>query len=274
MNVRQTLKAMAVALPLALTPASKATAQAANIVKNAEKIVVTDTLKAMENKAVDSRTLLLKKYNGHFNGNVVNGKIGNGKLDYAEKGRLVPASEYADKANKTSLNFDATFIKADNLPAPGFKIHGGLQKGKDGADVTFGYASKNGYSDMIANASYTRNFPLGSGFTAYGKAGANTIIRREAVKGGDHHGIFTPNLNAGMKYDHKFPSKVTVGATAEVGGGPAFYLKTDAGKTQVKRNVMYNAEARVGYKDVEVFGQAGRDDILGNQFGVGTRVKF
>ena len=236
MNVRQTLKAMAVALPLALTPASKATAQAANIVKNAEKIVVTDTLKAMENKAVDSRTLLLKKYNGHFNGNVVNGKIGNGKLDYAEKGRLVPASEYADKANKTSLNFDATFIKADNLPAPGFKIHGGLQKGKDG--------------------------------------GANTIIRREAVKGGDHHGIFTPNLNAGMKYDHKFPSKVTVGATAEVGGGPAFYLKTDAGKTQVKRNVMYNAEARVGYKDVEVFGQAGRDDILGNQFGVGTRVKF
>lgn len=270
MNIGRTLKTLAVALPLSVA-APKAAAQATQITEGAQKVITTtakDTLKAMTQ---DARTVSLKQYNGHYRGSVVNGKIGNGNLQYAEKGKTVL---YEAPGTKPNLSFDAAFITADKLPAPGFKIHGAMEKGKDGVDVAFAYASKNGYSDMIANASYTRNFPLGSGFTAYGKGGVNNIIRREAVPGGDHHGIVTPNLNAGLKFDHKFSNKVTLGATAEVGGGPAFYLKTDAGKTQVKRNVMYNAEVRAGFDKVEVFGQGGRDDILGNQFSVGARAKF
>lgn len=266
----RTIKTLAVALPLA-TMAPKASAQATRITEGAQKVLTSAAKDSLKTVQHDPRTVSLSQYNGFYKGTVVNGKVGNGNMQYAEKGKTVL---YEAPAGKTNLKFDAAFIKADNLPAPGFKLHGGLEKGKNGYDVTFAYASKNGYSDMIANASYTRNFPLGAGFTAYGRGGANTIIRREAVKGGDHHGIFTPNLNAGLKYDHKFPNKIRVGATAEVGGGPAIYLKTNAGKAEVKRNVMYNAEVRGGYDKVEVFGQYGRDDILGNQFGVGTRVNF
>lgn len=265
----RTIKTLAVALPLA-TMAPKASAQATRITEGAQKVLTGAAKDSLKTISHDPRTVSLSQYNGFYKGTVVNGKIGNGNLQYAEKGKTT----LYEFPTKTTFKADAAFIKADNLPAPGFKIHGNAARGKDEYDVAFAYASKNGYSDMIANVAYTRNFPLGSGFTAYGKGGVNNLIRREAVKGGDHHGIVTPHLDAGIKFDHKFSNDITVGATAEVGGGPSFYLKTDAGKTEVKRNVMYNAEGRVGMKKVEVFGQVGRDDILGNQFGIGTRYKF
>ena len=86
MNMK-TIKALAIALPMSLC-AGKAGAQSSNILKAAERIVTTDstvvakdTLKALDAKAADARTYVMKKYNGHFNGNVRGGRIADGTLE-------------------------------------------------------------------------------------------------------------------------------------------------------------------------------------------------
>ena len=269
MNMKSTLKALAVALPLSVAPV-KASAQAAQITEGAQKVLTASAKDTLKVAAQDARTVVLKQYNGHYKGSVVNGKVGSGALDYAERGKTALYEENV----KPNVHVGASFLSADKLPSAGLKIEGGLVKEKNGFDVSFAYASKNGYSDMIADASYKRVLPLGSGFQAYGKAGANSHIYRQAVVGGDHYGRFTPYAEGGISYDHKFPNKVTVGASAGVGGGPAIALKANPDKSQVVKNIHYGGEARVGYDKVEVFGRGGHDDLLGKNFEIGGRYKF
>lgn len=275
MNVRQTLRAMAVAIPMALVPSSKVAAQSANVVKAAENVVAADTVRALDAKAAEGRTLLLKSYKGHFKGNVAQGRIADGSLDYAEKGRTVPMSDFAT-SDKTKLTFDASVISGRDLVGPGFRMHAGAERSNNIVDVTGMYSTKSGTgrSTMMVDGSYTRAFPLGSGFDALGTVGTRYTVQREAFAGGDHHGVFSPELLGGIRYQHKFNNGVRVGAKGQVGGAHNILVKAEKYHPQTKTVVIANGEAEVGYKNVSLFANGGKDATAGGFVGGGARVTF
>ena len=266
MSIKTYLKAAAVALPLALG-GGKAAAQSQNVIKAAEKIVATDTLRTMGN---DAKTLIIKSYKGTFNGNVVNGKIGNGTLSYMEKGRTVPVASLTNP--KASLGIDGSFVHSQNLPGIGYKLRGTAEKGADAFDAVGIYSTAKGNHSIIGDVAYTRSFPLSRDFAATGKVGVEGAVHK--VVRGDSYGQLNPHISAGAKFKHNFNNGVTVGAKAEVGGAMPFNFKTHTRKSVENVKVIANGEVEAGYKNITGFVEGGRDAVMGNNIGGGVRIKW
>jgi len=272
MSIRTYLKAAAVALPLAFGGV-KATAQSAQgVLKSAEKVVTTDTLKTMDQKAVDARTLLLKRYKGHFQGDVKNGRISNGSLDYKEAGKTVPAASVVNANSSAVVTAEGSYVHGSKLAGAGYRLRGAVEKNHDTFDATAIFAKGNKKSDMVGDFSYTRNFPLTNGLNATGKLGAEGVAHK--VNGGDSYGTMAPHLTAGLKYQHAFDNGVKLGAKGEVGGAMPFNFKSETLKKVESPKFVANAEVEAGYKNVSAFVNGGKDAILGNNIGGGVRINF
>lgn len=276
MSIKTYLKAAAVALPLMFSGASKATAQSAQgVMKSAEKVITaSDTLKAMDQKAADARTLLLKRYKGHFQGSVKDGKIANGTLNYQEKGHSVPVASLVsnNKTANTTLAVDGSFINAKNLPSTGYKLSGSAEKGNDAFDASAILARGNGQHAILGNVAYTRSFPLAKDLNATGKASVEGVARK--INGGDSYGTVAPQLATGLKYQHTFEGGARVGVKGEVGGALPFNVKSETLKSVDRAQFVANAEVEAGYKNVSAFVNGGKDAIMGNNIGGGVRIRF
>ncbi|MCD8377850.1 MAG: hypothetical protein LUB59_03585 [Candidatus Gastranaerophilales bacterium] len=267
MSIRTYLKAAAIALPLAFG-GGKAAAQSQNIVKAAERIVAADTLKAMDNKAADAKTLLLKRYKGQYKGTVVNGKVGSGNLNYKEAGETVPVASIVN--NNSKVTVDGGVYSAKDMPSAVYKISGTFTKGNNEVAASSAYSHKTGNTHFIEDVSYARKFPLTRDLAATGRVGA---VGEVAKVNGDKMGQANPYIKAGLQYNHKFMGGAKVGAKAEVGG--AAIIKHNDNTTKVKSGkAIFNAEAEAGYKNVSAFVSGGRDAVMGNNVGGGVRFTF
>ena len=201
MNIRNSIKAAAIALPMAIAPMKGAAQSAAHVADNAQRIVVADTAKAVKAGVQDARTVVLKRWDGHFDGSVVNGRIGNGKLLYNEKARTVLAETAPEK---TVFDINGQFLHANGLPSNAYRLEGTATKGHNEYGVATQYASGHGKSNFGGGISYARNFPLldnhaGSNLQAFGKLSATADIRRMAVEDKDHLGIAHATLVGGLR---------------------------------------------------------------------------
>ena len=270
MNVRNFVKTAAVALPMAFAPMKGAAQSAAKVAENAQRIVAEDTIKAANTSGLqDARTVVLKKWNGHFDGSVKNGRIGDGNLVYNEKAKtLLP-----EKKGKVDINIDANYIHGDELVNNGgFGLHGSAQAGNNLYDVAGLVAHKDPLTDFVAKASYTRLFPLGSGFAATAKGEAEGVIHR--VKTGDSWGAAYGSVKAGAKYEHKFDNGMRVAAKAEAGPAFGFTEKEDRFHDFQKVRFVADGELEAGMNKVSLFVKGGKDAVCGNNIGGGIRVNL
>ena len=279
MNVKNYLKAAAVALPLAVAPV-KASAQSQNIVKAAERVLAADTLKAMDAKAKDARVLTLTSYKGKFCGDVKAGKINNGTLDYAEKGHDVPLMELANANKKTMIGFEGSYIHANGLPSDAFKLEANIRRGNNEYGAHTMYSSGGGKSNFGGGGSYTRDFPLlndhkGSKLEAFGRLSATADIRRDRVtKPIDHLGILHTDLVGGIKGNKKI-GDFNLGGEAYVGGGESIRLKANSDKKDSYSHLSYGGKIKVGFKKVYAFVTGGKaPETEGGFIGAGAGVKF
>ena len=268
MNVR-TIKTLAAASMMAFGVSTKAVAQSAKTIqKAAQEIVTKDTIKTVKGDVRDARTVLLKKYHGHFDGNVKSGKIADGKLVYTEKGKtILPESK-----NKVDIYADAGYVNGKDLVNGGIRLHGSAQTGNNLFDVTGVYAMKEPATDFVAKTSYTRLFPLNSEFALTGKAEAEGVIHR--VKGSDSWGAAYGSVQGGVKYAHKFDNGMKVAAKAEAGPAIGFTEKEDVAHAFKKTQFVANAELEAGLNRTSVFVSGGKDAVYGNNIGAGVRVQF
>lgn len=277
MNIRQTIKAAAVALPLAIAPMKSAAQSAAHVAENAQKIVAVDTAKVAKAGVQDARTIILKKWDGHFDGNVVNGRIGNGKLKYNEKAKTILAETATPK---TTFDISGQYVHANGLPSDAYKLEGYARRGNNEYGVVTQYASGNGKSNFGGGISYTRDFPLldnhaGSKLEAYGKLSAIADIRRDKVtKPIDHLGIAHTTLVGGIKGNVKV-GNVNLGADAYAGGGESIRIKANSDKKDTYSHLAYGAKIKAGFKNVYAFVTGGKaPETNGGFVGAGAGVKF
>lgn len=270
MNIRNTLKAAAIALPM-MFGAGKAAAQAPTIVKAAEKIVAADTLKAMEQKSADVPTLLIKRYKGHFQGSVKSGRIADGTLNYKEAGETVPVANILNP--KSSVAIDGSFVNGNKLPGTGYRLNGTFEKGNNAFSATGVYSQGHNEKQVIGDMAYTRTFPLTRDLGATGKVGVEGALIKNPANH-DSYGTVNPHISAGMKYAHEFDGGARIGAKAEVGGALPLNYKTHTRKSVQSPTVIANGEIEAGYKNITGFVTGGRDAVMGNNIGAGVRVKF
>lgn len=270
MNIRQSLKAAAIAIPM-MFGAGKAAAQAPEIVKAAEKIVTVDTLKAMEQKAADVPTLMIKRYKGHFQGSVKGGRIADGTLNYKEVGETVPVANILNP--KSSVAIDGSFISGHELSGAGYQLRGTFEKGNDAFTARGIYSQGKVEKDVIGDIAYTRSFPLTRDLSATGKVGVEGgLIKNPANH--DSYGTLNPHISAGLKYSHNFEGGARIGAKAEVGGAEPLNFKTHTRKSAGDPVVIANGEVEAGYKNISGFVTGGKDAIMGANVGAGVRVTF
>ena len=270
MNIKSIGK-FAVASLMAITPATKVAAQsAAETTKAAQEIVTKDTIKTVQGNVRDAKTILLKKYHGHFDGNVKAGKIADGKLDYAEKGKTILPPE---KSGKIDIKADAGYVFGDNLVNNGgFRIQGSAQTGNNLFGVSGLVAHKDPCTDFVAKANYTRLFPVSRDVAITAKAEAEGVINR--VRGGDSYGQAWPQALVGAKYEHKFPSGMKFAARGEAGAGFKITEKEHSFHDIPNAKFVANAEAELGLNRTSVFVSGGKDAVYGNNVGAGVRVQF
>ncbi|MCM1266192.1 MAG: hypothetical protein NC200_08345 [Candidatus Gastranaerophilales bacterium] len=270
MNIKNTLRAAAIAIPMMLG-GGKAAAQAPTIVKAAEKVVAADTLKAMEQKSADVPTLMIKRYKGHFQGSVKGGKIADGTLNYKESGETVPVANILNP--KSSVAIDGTFVSGSKLPGVGYQLGGTFEKGNNAFSARGVYSQGHAEKNIIGDMSYTRSFPLTHDISATGKVGVEGgIIKNPANH--DSFGQLNPHISAGAKYSHTFEGGAKIGAKAEVGGALPLNYRTHTRKAVQSPTVIANGEIEAGYKNISGFVTGGRDAMMGNNIGAGVRVKF
>lgn len=270
MSIKTYLKAAAVALPLALGSTKAAAQSTEGIVKNAQKVITTDTLKTMDQKAADARAYVIKKYSGHYSGSVKNGKIDNGTLEYSEKGKSVPAASASNP--ETSIYIEGSYVSGSKLPSAGYRVAGGVEKGENAFDVAGVFSKGDGKTDVIGDVAYTRSFPLTEELDATGKIGVEGVMHK--INGGDSYGSLYPQIKAGLKYNHKFDNDAFINVKGEVGGAAAVNFKSETLKTAESGKFVANAELEAGYKNVSAFVNGGKDAAMGNNIGGGARVKF
>ncbi len=270
MNIRS-LRTMAVAGLMAFSAgATKVAAQnAQTTLDKASTIVAKDTAKVVKDGVQDARTVLLKKYSGHFQGSVKQGRIADGNLEYAEKGKTI----LEPKPNKINFALDAGVTTGDELcNNVGLRFHGSAKKHNTKFDVTGIYAGKEPKSDFIAKASATQYFPLNKDFSLLAKGEAEGVIRR--VRGGDSFGEAWPQVLGGARYEHKFDNGMKVAVQGEA--GPAFKIteKEHTFHDIPKAKFVYNAEGEFGINQVSGFVGATKDAAAGQGVYGGVRFKF
>lgn len=270
MNIRS-IRTMAVAGMMALgASSSKAVAQSAQgIEKAAQEIVTKDTIKTVKGDVRDARTILLKKYHGHFDGSVKSGKVADGRLKYTEKGKTIlpPA-----KNNGIAISADAGYVNGKDLVNGGIRVHGSAQTGNNVFDVTGVWAQKEPMTDWVAKGSYTRLFPVNNEFAVTAKAEAEGVIHR--VKGGDSFGEAWPQALVGGQYTHKFDNGMRLSAKAEAGAAFKITEKEHTFHDIPGAKFVANGEIEAGLNRTSVFVSGGRDAVMGNNVGAGVRVNF
>ena len=270
MNIRS-LRTMAVAGLMAMgASSSKVAAQsAAQTVKAAQEVVTKDTIKNVSGNVRDAKTILLKKYHGHFDGSVKNGKIADGSLEYAEKGKTVlPTTK-----GGIDIKGDAGYVwGSDLVNNGGFRLQGTAQTGNNIFGVSGLVAHKDPKTDFVAKANYTRLFPLSEDFALTGKAEVEGVINR--VRGGDSFGQAWPQALVGAKYEHKFDNGVKVAAKGEAGAAFKITEKEHSYHDIPGAKFVVNGEAEVGLHRTSLFVSGGKDAVYGNNIGAGVRVDF
>ena len=278
MNVRNLFRTAMVAAPMAIMPMKGAAQSAAHVAENAQKIVVADTIKAAKTTVQDARTVVLKKWDGHFDGNVVDGKIGNGKLNYNEKAKTVLAET---APAKTTYDISGQFVHANGMPGnSAYRLDGVTRRGNNEYSVQALYGSGNGKSNFGGGIGYTRDFPLldnhnGSKLEAYGKLSAVADIRRDRVtKPVDHLGIAHTTLVGGIKGNAKV-GDFNLGADAYIGGGESIRIKANSDKKDTYSHFAWGAKIKAGFKNVYAFVTGGKaPETNGGFVGAGAGVKF
>lgn len=279
MNIRS-LRTMAVAGLMAFSAgATKVAAQTAQGTLNkASEIVVKDSAKVAKDSlgfakegVQDARTILLKKYSGHFQGSVKQGRIADGNLEYAEKGKTILAP--SKNANKINFAFDAGVTTGSEMcNEVGYRFHGAAKKHNTQFDVTGIYSGKEPKSDFIAKASATQYFPLNKDISLLAKGEAEGVIRR--VRGGDSFGEAWPQVLAGARYEHKFDNGMRVALQGEAGGAVKITEKEHTFHDIPSAKFVYNAEGEFGINQVSGFVGATKDAAAGNGVYGGVRVRF
>ena len=114
------------------------------------------------------------------------------------------------------------------------------------------------------------NHDLGKGFSVGPRFNLHTDLEKI---NNDVKGRFSPEVQIGGKYNHEFKKGWRVGSEANV--GVAGRTKYDQRRTTVgNMATTANAEANVGYKDVEFFVGGGKDVMQGNNVKAGVRYTF
>lgn len=270
MSIRTYLKAAAVALPLAFGGVKAAAQSPTRVLKAAEKVVSTDTLKTMENKAADARTLVIKKFKGQYQGSVKSGKLADGNLSYEEKGRTVPVASILNQ--KSSLSVDGSYVSGSKLPSAGYRLAGNAQKGNDAFSAAGVVSKDSKQTDVIGDVAYTRVFPLSQDLSATGSIGVEGAMHK--VKDADSYGSLYPRLTAGLKYRHNFDNGAFVGVKGEVGGAPEINFKSETLKTFNGGKFIADGEVEAGYKHISGFVAGGQDAAMGSNIRGGVRIHF
>ncbi len=269
MNIRSIRTLVAAGMMAIAAPSTKAVAQSAKTIeKAAQEIVTKDTIKTVKGDVKDARTVLLKKYHGHFDGNVKSGKIADGKLTYTEKGKTI----LPEKSGKVAISADAGYVNGKDLANGGIRVHGSAQTGNNVFDVTGVWAQKEPKTDWVAKASYTRLFPINQDFALTAKGEAEGVIHR--VKGGDSFGEAWPQALVGGQYTHKFDNGMRVAAKAEAGAAFKITEKEHTFHDISSTKFVANAEVEAGMNRTSVFVSGGNDAVMGANVGAGVRVKF
>lgn len=270
MNVRSMIASTFAAAAM-MVPA-KSGAQANKVLNAAQNVVVADTVKAAKAGAQDAKTVLLKKYNGHFYGNVKNGKIAEGNLQYTEAGKtMFPEGAEKAKAEGIGITIDAGVVSGKDMVNTGYRVQGAAQKGKDLFEVSGTYAMNEPQTDFIANASYTRLFPVNKDVSLTAKAGVEGAIKR--YTGQDNWGLAWPQVLGGAKFQHNF-NGIKVGAKAEAGVGASIVEKEHINHDVAKAAFLANGEIEAGINNVSAFISGGKDAIMGANIGGGLRINL
>lgn len=180
----------------------------------------------------------------------------------------------AKKTNKTAVKFGFNFLNAEHLSRSAGELNSTITKffKKGNMEVKANtYFGKNGDASkggMKLGVGYNHN--LSKDFSA----GPRVNLHADLEKiNNDSKGYFSPEIQVGGKYNHEFKSGVRVGSEANV--GIAGRLKYDDKHTSVgSMATTVNAEASVGYKDVDLVVSGGKDVIQGNNIKTGLRFTF
>ena len=274
MNIKQTLKTAAVALPMVLGGTSNAAAQtAAHTAQTAGRVVAADTLKAMDNAAVDARTFIMHQIDS----------IAHAKADSISR---VKADSIDGK--KVRFGVDAEYISARHLPQDGISLHAQARKGKDVYDATGVFAGKHNRATMFFDGSYTRRFPVSkndSTLNLTGSVGGTATIVRTHEPVSDQYGIYSPRITGGIDYMKQFAKNNTAVLRLKAEAGPAVNIKsvaqTHADNKKVKASWYLNGEAEVGSSDsfkkhpqVSVLVGGGHHPTIGANIYGGFRYRF
>lgn len=279
MNIRNTLKSAAIALPLLFGHGNAAAQKVAqSTVKDTARTVAVDTMKAMNQASVNARTFVM---NSAKTDSIINAKadsIVNARTAEVTAKKADSIAKYRPK-----VAVDVSVGDAHHLPNLGTRAHVSIEKGRNVFDASALYATKSHRSTMFGDGSYKRIFPSKKvrnlEYTA--GVGLSNTIERDSRVSSKHYGEFSPRVTAGFRYKtpmtyREFPSDSYFAIQAEA--GPAAKIKYNANyrsdNNKVKGAFYLNTEAEVGKKHWSIFGRTGHSPQLGYNAGAGIRYKF
>lgn len=241
MNVRQTMKAAAIAIPMMFSHGKAAAQEATMLAQDTAKVVATDTLKVMDQASADARMLFNKV-----------DSIARSKAD-----SIASTKSDSIQGKKPRFAFDAEYISARHLPQDGVRVHASARKNKDVFDVTGIFSGKHLRATMLADASYTRRFPVKktpkTSVDLTGSVGGTATIVRTHDPVSDQYGIWTPRLTGGVNYKKYFAKSNSAVLRLKAEAGPAVNIKsvaqTHGDNNKVKAAWYLNAEAEAGSTD-------------------------
>ena len=278
MNVRQSMKAAAIAIPMMFSKGN-ASAQTANVAQTAVKAVVTDTVRSakdtlavMDSAAIDAKAFL------HRVDSVAHAKadsVANLKAD----------SIYGKKPRFT---VDASYITARYLPQDGVRLHAQARKNKDVFDATGVFAGKHMRATMFFDGAYTRRIPVSkndSTLNLTASAGGTATIVRTHEPLSDQYGIYSPRLAFGVNYKKYFGENKGGVLRLKAEAGPAVNIKsvaqTHTDNNKVKGAWYLNAEAEAGsgyslnkHPQVSVFLGGGHHPVVHANLYAGFKYRF
>lgn len=180
----------------------------------------------------------------------------------------------AKKVDKNTVKFGFNFLNAQHIAKTAGELNASvtkhLRKGSMDVKANTYFGRQNGASKggMKLGVGYNHNlskdFSVGSHFNMH----ADLEKINDNVKG-----RFSPEIQVGGKFNHEFKKGVRVGSEANV--GLAGRTKYDERYTSVGNiSPTVNAEASVGYKDVDFVVSGGKDVMQGNNVKAGVRYTF
>ena len=277
MNIRNTIKAAIVALPLMFGHGSAAAQKITHTaVKDTARTTAVDTLKAMDNMAVDARTFVMNKADS----------VAKAKADSvarAAEDSIAIAKSETVASNRTKLAADVSaVVGGTKMPGVAPKVHVAVERGKNLIDVSAFHSASGGTTTFMVDGQYSRLFQSKKNKNLQYSvgAGASNTVLRDVPGGWDDYGVLSPRVTAGVRYKTalKKGSKNAPNLSLKAEAGPAanikFVAQTHADDRKFKPGFYMNTEAAVGKKHWEGFVNAGHHPYVGFNGGVGVRYKF